>query len=57
MANYTEAVRKSKKFDLNERSRMDRKEIAEEIVFAFCFDAWLGARTLTLRLISQHTTY
>ena len=25
--------------------------------FVFCFDVWPGARTLALRLISQHTTY
>ena len=33
------------------------EEIAEEILFAFCFEVWPGARTLALRLISQHTTY
>ena len=33
------------------------EEIAEEIFFVFCFDVWPGERTLTLRLISQHTTY
>ena len=32
-------------------------EIAEDILFVFCFDVWSGARTLALRLISQHTTY
>ena len=31
-------------------------ENAEEILFVFCFDVWLGARTLALRRISQHTT-
>ena len=33
------------------------EEIAEEILFLFYFVAWPGARTLVLRLISQHTTY
>ena len=33
-----------------------REEIAEEILFVFRFDVWPGARTLTLRLISQHIT-
>ena len=33
-----------------------REEIAEEILFVFYFDVWPGARTLALRLISQHTT-
>ena len=31
------------------------EEIAEEILFVFCFDAWSGARTLAFRLISQQT--
>ena len=30
------------------------EEIAEEILFVFYFDVWPGARTLALRLISQH---
>ena len=34
-----------------------RKEIAEKILFVFCFDVWPGARTLALHLISQHITY
>ena len=34
-----------------------REEITEKIHFLFCFDVWPGARTLALRLISQHTTY
>ena len=33
------------------------EKIAEEILFVFCFDVWLGARTLSLRLISQPTDY
>ena len=33
------------------------EEIAEEILFVFCFDVWPGVRTLAFRLISQHTTY
>ena len=33
------------------------EEITEEILFVFCFDVWPRARTLALRLISQHTTY
>ena len=33
------------------------EEIAEEILFVFCFDVRPGARILALRLISQHTTY
>ena len=33
------------------------EEIAEEILFVFCFDVWHGARILSLRLIKQHTTY
>ena len=33
------------------------EEIAEEILFVFCFDVWPGACTLAFRLISQHTTY
>ena len=33
------------------------EEIAEEINFVFCLDVCSGARTLALRLISQHTTY
>ena len=33
------------------------EEIAEEIIFVFCFDIWPGARILALRLISQHATY
>ena len=33
------------------------EEIAEEILFVFCFDVWPGARTQAFRLISQHTTY
>ena len=33
------------------------EEIAEEILFVFCFDVWPGTRTLAFRLISQHTTY
>ena len=33
------------------------EEIAEEIHFVFCFDVWLGVRTLAFCLISQHTTY
>ena len=32
------------------------EEIGEEVLFVFDFDVWPGARTLTLRLISQHTT-
>ena len=31
--------------------------IAKEILFVFCFDVWPGARTVALRLISQHTIY
>ena len=38
-------------------SQKSAEEIAEEILFAFCFDVWPGARTLAFRLISQHTTY
>ena len=30
------------------------KEIAEELLLVFWFDVWPGARTLALRLISQH---
>ena len=33
------------------------EKIAEDILFVFCFDIWPWARTLALRLISQHTTY
>ena len=33
------------------------EKIAEKILFVFCFDVWPGARTLALRLISQHSTY
>ena len=33
------------------------EKFAEEILFVFWFDVWLGARTLAFRLISQHTTY
>ena len=33
------------------------EEIAEEILFVFCFDVWPGAGTLASRLISQHITY
>ena len=33
------------------------EEIAKEILFVFRFDVWPGTRTLTFRLISQHTTY
>ena len=33
------------------------EEIAEEMFFVFCFDIWLGARTLAFHLRSQHTTY
>ena len=33
------------------------EELAEEILFVFWFDVWLGARTLAFRLISQHTYY
>ena len=33
------------------------EKIAEEILFVFRFDVWLGTRTLGFRLISQHTTY
>ena len=33
------------------------EEIAEEIVFLFCFHVWPDARTLALRIISHHTTY
>ena len=33
------------------------EEIAEEILFVFCFDVWHGARTQAFRLISQHSTY
>ena len=32
------------------------EEIAEEILFIFCFDVRPGARILAFRLISQHTT-
>ena len=33
------------------------EEIAEEILFVFCFDVWPEARTLAFRLISLHTIY
>ena len=33
------------------------EEMAEKILFAFCFDVWPGAWTLAFHLISQHTTY
>ena len=33
---------------------INREEIAEEILFVFCFDVWPGTRTLAVRLISQH---
>ena len=29
-------------------------EVAEKILFVFCFDVWHVTRTLTLRLINQH---
>ena len=29
----------------------------EEILLVFCFDVWPWARTLALRLISEHITY
>ena len=32
-------------------------KIAEEIIFVSCLMSGFGARTLALRLISQHTTY
>ena len=32
------------------------EEIAEDILPVFCFDVWPEARTLALRLISQHAT-
>ena len=32
-------------------------EIAEEILFVFCFDVWPRPRILALRLTSQYTTY
>ena len=34
-----------------------REEIAEAMLFVFCFDVWPGAGTMVLRQISQHTTY
>ena len=33
------------------------EDIAEQILFVFCFDVLPGARTLDLSLISQYTTY
>ena len=33
------------------------EEMADELLFVFCFDVWPRARILALRLISQHTTY
>ena len=33
------------------------EDIADEILFVFCFVVWPGTRSLALRLISQHTTY
>ena len=32
-------------------------EIAEDILFVFCFDEWPGVRSLAFHVISQHTTY
>ena len=34
----------------------ERKSPKKYLLY-FCFDVWPGARTLALRLISQHTTY
>ena len=33
------------------------KKIAEEILFVIYFEVWSGARSLALRLITQHTTH
>ena len=35
----------------------ERKSPKKYFFFIFRFDVWPGARTLALRLISQHTTY
>ena len=40
---------------LNPRKQMS--SLAYPILFVFWFDVWPGARTLSLRLRSQHTTY
>ena len=39
------------------RNLLRGDEIAEEILSIFRLDVWPGTRTLTFRLISQHTTY
>ena len=34
-----------------------REEIAEEILFVFCFDVWPGTPTLAFRLIGQYVIF